>query len=24
MRDEPNVEIRCQNSRSWDTRKGVG
>ena len=24
MRDEPNAEIRCQNSRSSDTIKGVG
>ena len=24
MRDEPNVELRCLNTRSSDTTKGVG
>ena len=24
MRDEPNVELRCQSARSSDTTKGVG
>jgi len=24
MRDEPNVELKCQNIRSSDTTKGVG
>ena len=24
MRDEPNVELRCLNTRSSDTIKGVG
>jgi len=24
MRDEPNVKLRCQNSHSSETKKGVG